>query len=81
MRKINALKFKRDLLCMLEHTVKRDEPVQITSKFGDAVLISAQEYRNMLATIEIQSVPGAVDEILDGAATPLSDCVPASAVV
>jgi antitoxin YefM len=44
------------------------------------VLISEDDYSGMMETLYLVSVPGMREKIMDGMATPLSDCVDETAV-
>ena len=71
----NATNFRKNLFGMLEQTVKYNEPVNINTKDGNAVLLSEEDYRGLMETLYISSIPGLKDKIIDGLNTPLSDCV------
>ena len=72
---MNATKFRQNLFNALEQTVKYNEPVCITGKAGNAVLISEEDYRDLIATLELSAVPGMEKKILDGLATSVEDCL------
>lgn len=42
------------------------EPITITGKKGDAVLISADDWRAVEETLYLNSIPGMVESIRDG---------------
>lgn len=65
MTAINAAKRRADLYSVIETAL--DEPVRITSKKkGTAVMISEEEWENILETIYLMGVPGLRDDIEDG---------------
>jgi PHD/YefM family antitoxin component YafN of YafNO toxin-antitoxin module len=47
---------------------------------GNLVVMSEAEYRGMIETLRIDSVPGLREEILEAMAEPLSESIPASEV-
>lgn len=61
---------------MVENTVRFNEPVNITTKDGNAMLISEEEYLGLIETLHLASVPGMKEKLIDGLNTPLSDTVP-----
>ena len=57
-----------------------NEHILISTKSGNAVMMSEEEYNSMIETLYISSVPGLKEKILEGGATPLSECIPESEV-
>ena len=53
-----ATEARQDLFQLMKRTVKGHIPVRISSKEGDAILISAEDYENLLETLELLSKPG-----------------------
>lgn len=49
------------------------EPVQITGKRGNAVLLSEDDWRAVQETLHLVSIPGMRESILEGMATPASE--------
>ena len=76
----NATNFRRNLFGMLEQTVKYNEPVNISTKDGNAVLISEEDYNGLMETLYLCSVPGLKEKILEGMQTSVEECVPADEV-
>ena len=72
---MNATKFRQNLFSTIEQTVKYNEPVCITGKTGNAVLISEEDYHDLMATMELRAVPGMEKKILDGMATSVEECL------
>ena len=52
-----------------------NEPLCITGKNSDAVLLSLEDYNNLMATIEINSNTALKRKIEEGLNTPLEDCL------
>ena len=73
--------FRKNLYSMVENTVRFNEPVNITTKDGNAVMISEEEYLGLLETLYLTSVPGMKEKLLEGLDTPLSETVPEEEVV
>ena len=80
MQMMNATNFRRGLFAAIEQTVRYNEPIHITSRTGNVVLLSEEDYNDMMATIELGAVPGMEEKIVQGLKTPLNDCVPADEV-
>ena len=76
MTSINVTNFRKDLFTTLEHTIRYNQPVNVSTKDGNVVILSEEDYNGLMETLAICSVPGLKDAILDGKNTPLSECVP-----
>ena len=61
---------------MVENTVRYNEPISIISRNGNAVIISEEEYNNLMETLYLTSIPGMRDKLVDGLHTPLDETVP-----
>ena len=59
----------------MDLTVNGHEPVFVTGKQGNMVMISEEDYRAMEETIYLSSIPGVREKIVRGLATPLSECI------
>ena len=65
---------------MLEQVIKCNQPVNTRTKDGHAVMISEADYRSLIETLYVSSVPGLKEQILAGMKEPLSDSQPADEV-
>ena len=55
---VTTTEARQNLFRLVRKSVKGHVPVRITSKEGDAVLISEEDYEGLLETLELLSVPG-----------------------
>ena len=76
----NATNFRKNLYGILEQTIKFNEPVNISTKDGNAVMISEDEYNSLMETLYLCSIPGMKEKILEAGNTPTSECVPENEV-
>lgn len=74
MTTINATSARSKLYALLEQVTVSHEPVQITSKRGNAVLISEEDWRSIQETLYLLSVPGMRESIVEGMKTLLAEC-------
>ena len=65
--------FRKNIYAMIENTICYNEPAIITTKSGNAVMISEEEYRGLLETLRLSSNPELKQKLVDGLNTPLSD--------
>lgn len=77
---INATKLRKDLFNILSQTIKFNEPVNVSTKDGNAVLLSEEDYNGLVETVYLSSIPELKEKIVEGIRTPLSECVPENEV-
>ena len=75
MTNINITNFRKNIYELLEQTIKYNQPINISTKNGNAVVISEEDYRNLIETLYISSVPGLKKDIQEGLQEDLKDCV------
>ncbi len=63
MTTLTVTEARQHLFNLLKRSVKGHVPIKITSKTGDAVLISEADYEGLMETLEILSTPGMADSI------------------
>lgn len=64
MTNINITSFRKDIYNLLEQTIKYNEPINISTKNGNAVILSEEDYNSIMETLYIMSVPNLKDEII-----------------
>jgi antitoxin YefM len=76
----NSTNFRKHLFGFLEQTIKYNEPINISTKDGNVVLISEDDYNGLMETMYLSSAPGMKEVIKDGLHTPLHECLPENEV-
>ena len=71
---LSATEARTKLYRLIDQTSKSHEPVVITGKRGNAVLISEDDWRSIQETMYLLSIPGMRKSIREGLATPIEDC-------
>ena len=71
MTSITATKARKHLYKLVDHVQESHEPIQITGKRGNAVLVSENDWHAVQETLYLVSIPGMRDSILEGMATPV----------
>lgn len=71
----SASQARANLFKLLEQVNQESKPCIITSRKGDGVLISKDDWENIQETLYLQSIPGMQQSIMEGMTTPLSECV------
>ncbi len=74
MTTLTATEARANLYKLLDEVAQSHEPVLITGKRTNAVLISEDDWRAMEETIYLLSVPGMRESIVQGMNTPLEEC-------
>ena len=62
---VSASKARANLFSLVENVNKDHLPRIITSKKGDAVLLSKDDWESLQETLYLQSVPGLVETIIE----------------
>jgi antitoxin YefM len=74
MKTISATVARADLYRVIDSTLDDHEPITITGKRGNAVLISEADWRAVQETLYLLSIPGMRDSIREGLAESLENC-------
>jgi len=71
----SASQARANLFKLLEQVNQDSKPRVITSRRGDGVLISKDDWDSIQETLYLQSIPAMRESITEGMNTPLSECV------
>ena len=74
MKVITATKARETLYRLIDEIADSREPVHITGRRTDAVLVCADDWRAIEETLYLLSIPGMRESILEGMATPIDEC-------
>ncbi len=73
MASISATEARKRLYALIDEVGDSHEPVQITGKRGNAVLLSEADWNAIQETLHLVSIPGMRESILEGLATPAEE--------
>lgn len=73
MKTLTATQARKDIYRLIDEAAETREPIQITSKRSNAVLINEDDWRAIQETLFLTSVPGMAQSIQDGLNTPLDE--------
>jgi antitoxin YefM len=73
MATVSATEARKRLYALIDEVRASHEPVQITGKRGNAVLLSEEDWRAIQETLHLVSIPGMRESILEGMATDASE--------
>jgi len=74
MKTISATSARSDLYRVIDSAVSDHEPIHITGKRGNAVLVAEADWRAIQETLYLVSMPGMRDSIRQGMEEPISSC-------
>lgn len=71
----NVTNARSNLYNLLEMAIDDSEVINISTKNGNAVIISEADYNSLLETLYLSSDPAYKQTLIDGKNTPLSECI------
>jgi prevent-host-death family protein len=74
MTTFSATEARSKLYRLIDEAASSHEPIFITGRRGNAVLISEEDWRAIQETLYLLSVPGMRESIREGLSTPLTEC-------
>jgi antitoxin YefM len=74
MKTVSVTSARSDLYQLIDSTLSDHEPVQITGKRGNAVLLAEEDWRSIQETLFLLSIPGMRESIRSGMAEPVVKC-------
>lgn len=76
MTNTNITAFRKNVFGFVDQAVTYGEVVNVSTKNGNAVILSEADYNAMMETLYLASVPGMVESIKAAAREKPEDCVP-----
>ncbi|GAB6069499.1 hypothetical protein JCM30760_05960 [Thiomicrorhabdus hydrogeniphila] len=74
MTTLNSTEARSNFYGLIAQVNESHEPVTITGKKGNAVLISEDDWSAINETLSLLNIKGMRESILDGMKTPLDEC-------
>ncbi len=74
MTTLNATEARAKLYHLIDETAQTHQPITITGKRGNAILLSEADWQAINETLFLLSVPGMRESIREGMNTPIEDC-------
>jgi len=74
MHTLTASQARSNLYRIIDEAAISHEPIVITGKRNNAVLISAEDWASIQETMYLLSIPGMRESILEGLQTPVDEC-------
>jgi PHD/YefM family antitoxin component YafN of YafNO toxin-antitoxin module len=73
MKTMPVTKVRMNIYKIIEQTRKNSEPIQITSRKGNAILISEEDWNAIQETLYLLSIPNLKESIMNADKTPLDE--------
>lgn len=70
----NATTLRKNLFGYLDAAAVNDEKIIVTTKNGNAVIVSEEYLRSLEETCYLCSIPGVAESIAEGLKTPVEEC-------
>jgi len=80
MYNINITQARTNLYQLVDMAIEDSEIVNISTKKGNAVIISADDYNAIQETLYLLNIKGMRESIVEGMKTPISECIPENEV-
>ena len=71
---LNATEARSKLYTLIDEAIETHQPIVITGKRGNAVLVSEEDWNSITETLHLLSVPGMRESIKEGMKEDLSEC-------
>ncbi len=71
---VKVIKARANFYKLLDRIAESHEPIQITGKRSNAVLISEEDWRSIQETLYLLSIPGIRESVHKGLKTPVEKC-------
>ena len=72
---LNATEARSRLYSLIDEAASTHQPIVITGKRGNAVLVSEEDWNAIAETLHLLSVPGMLESIKAGMKEPVAQCV------
>lgn len=73
MKTLTATQARKEIYKLLDEASQTHQPIQITGKRSNAILISEEDWRAIQETLYLSSIPGMQESIVEGLNTPLEE--------
>jgi PHD/YefM family antitoxin component YafN of YafNO toxin-antitoxin module len=75
MNHMTASTVQKDFDLILDCVINQGDAVSIATDDGAAILVNQDDWNGLIETLYLQSIPGMKESIMEGKATPLSECL------
>ena len=73
MKTLTITEARKNIYKLIDQATDSHEPIQITGKRNNAILVSEEDWRAIQETLYLTSIPGMRESIIEGIKTPLTE--------
>lgn len=66
---------RQNIFEYINQAINYNDVINVSTKNGNAVIISEDEYNSLIETVQLLSVPGMKEKIIEGMNQPLDECI------
>ena len=74
MMNINITNARAEVFKLASSCIKYNNVININTKEGNVVMLSEEDYNNLIETLYLAGIPNLLESIVEGVNTPLEDC-------
>ncbi len=74
MKTVSITKARQNIYKLVEDAISSSEPLQITARKGNVVLVSEEDWKSIQETLYLLSVPGMREALIEGVNTSVGEC-------
>lgn len=74
MTSTNITNFRKNLFEYVNQAVSYNDIINVTTKDGNVIVISEEEYNGLIETLALKSTPGMEERLEEGLKATLEDC-------
>lgn len=75
MTTVNITNARQELFKLAQSCIKFNDRINVSTKDGNFIMLSEEDYNNLLESLYLAGIPGMYESIQKGLDTPLSECV------
>jgi antitoxin YefM len=70
----NITNARAELFKLASSCIKYNNIININTKEGNVIMMSEEDYNNLMESLYLAGIPGMYESIVEGANTPLEEC-------
>lgn len=74
MMNTNITNARAELFKLASSCIKYNNIININTKEGNVIMMSEEDYNNLMESLYLAGIPGMYESIVEGANTPLEEC-------
>lgn len=71
----NATNFRKNLFKYLDLAIDFNDVINVSTKKGNVVILSEEDYKGLMETLYLTSIPGMKEKLNEGLDAKTEDCV------